>query len=90
MLNSPPLEIAIVGDRTAAQTHALADVVFVGRYLPNAVVALRDPADEGSARVPLLNGRETLAGAPTAFVCERFACKRPTSDPEILVEQLPS
>ena len=59
-------------------------------YLPNAVVALRDPADEGSARVPLLNGRETLAGAPTAFVCERFACKRPTSDPEILVEQLPS
>jgi hypothetical protein len=53
-------------------------------------VALRDPADEGSARVPLLNGRQTLAGAPTAYVCERFACQMPTSDPEVLVRQLPS
>jgi len=40
--------------------------------------------------VPLLNGRQTLAGAPTAYVCERFACQMPTSDPEALVRQLPS
>jgi uncharacterized protein YyaL (SSP411 family) len=90
MLNSPPLEIAIIGDRTAAETHTLTDVIFADRYLPNAVVALRDPADEGSARVPLLNGRQTLAGAPTAYVCERFACQMPTSNPEVLVRQLPS
>ncbi len=92
MLHSPPLEIAIVGDPTAAQMRALTDVVFADRYLPNAVVALGDPDDdEGTAaRVPLLNGRLIRAGAPTAYVCERFACQMPTSDPEILAQQLPS
>ena len=85
MLASPALEIAIVGG-TNGGTSALTDVVFKDRYLPNAVIALGVGA--GDERIPLLADRGLLDGAATAYVCERFSCRAPTTDPRILAEQL--
>lgn len=38
--------------------------------------------------LPWLDGKLALAGRPTAFVCERGACKLPTSSPDELARQL--
>jgi uncharacterized protein YyaL (SSP411 family) len=45
---------------------------------PNAVVAF-GPA----AGVPLLEGKSLVDGAPAVYVCERFACQAPVTDPVV-------
>ena len=73
------LEIVIVAptDLAAAQP-LLAEVRK--RYLPNATVIAVTEAQLTAlvAQVPMLEGKKALGGEPTAFVCERSACKQPT------------
>ncbi|HEV3474028.1 MAG TPA: thioredoxin domain-containing protein [Actinomycetota bacterium] len=85
---SPAKEIAIVGEPDGEATRALVDEVWK-RYLPNAVLAVAAPGDDVSAKtVPLLEGRDALDSDPAAYVCERFVCQRPVSEPEALAAQL--
>ena len=86
LLEGPPLEIAIIGDPADARTKELTDTVVRARYLPNAVLAIGDRGDG----VPLLEGRTMIDGRPTAYVCERFACKTPVTTAIALAEQLES
>jgi uncharacterized protein len=87
---SRPREVVIVGDLSSPDTQALVDIVYA-RYLPNKVVAGRAPEDEEAAGfLPLLAERPTRDGRPTAYVCEGYACKNPTTDPEELAGQLVS
>jgi uncharacterized protein YyaL (SSP411 family) len=44
---------------------------------PRLVVAGGPGPDD---RVPLLAGREPVDGRAAAYVCERFACRRPVTD----------
>ena len=76
-------EIAISGDPASEDTRRLAEVVW-RRFLPNRVLAVG--RSEGST-VPLLKDRPQVDGRATAYVCERFMCKRPVTEPEDL-EQL--
>ena len=48
-------------------------------YDPNAVVAFGPSED-----VPLLEGKELVDGKPAVYVCERFACQAPVTDPAAL------
>ncbi len=60
-------------------------------YLPNKVVITVSEGidvEELSKLVPLVEGKTALSGRVTAYVCERQVCKRPTSDPELFVQQL--
>jgi uncharacterized protein len=89
-LLSTPKEIVIVGEgdgggRLADQPGAqpLLNVVW-GRFLPNRVLAGAPPGIDS----PLLEGKEPIGGRTTAFVCEHYACQRPTSDPNELERQL--
>jgi uncharacterized protein YyaL (SSP411 family) len=68
---STPRELAIVGphDSDVARA-ALAD------WDPLAVVAF-GPSEE----VPLLAGKGLVDGKPAVYVCERFACRAPVTDP---------
>jgi uncharacterized protein YyaL (SSP411 family) len=87
---SRPREVVIVGDPGSPDTQALIDAVYA-RYLPNKVVAGRAPEDEESAGVvPLLADRPARDGGATAYVCEGYACQRPTTEPEELAGQLVS
>jgi uncharacterized protein YyaL (SSP411 family) len=49
------------------------------RFRPHIVVAGGEADD-----VPLLQGREPVDGHGAAYVCERFACQRPVTEPEEL------
>ncbi|MCH8235959.1 MAG: hypothetical protein IIC29_07525 [Chloroflexi bacterium] len=43
---------------------------------------------ETPSPTPLLEGRGMLNGAPTAYVCENYACQLPVNDPAALAAQL--
>jgi uncharacterized protein YyaL (SSP411 family) len=80
---SPVREVALVG----ADTRALQRVVR-GAHRPDVVLAGGDGESDGG--VPLLAGRSAREGVATAYVCERFTCAAPVTDPQALEELLRS
>src|SRR6478672_6487310 len=68
---SPPRELAIIGSPDDEIARAA-----LAPFAPNAVVAF-GPGDA----VPLLAGKIRVDGKPTLYVCERFACQAPVTDP---------
>ncbi len=83
-----PKEIAVVGPVEDSATRALLDTVH-GRYLPNKVVMGLDPDADGFEQdLPLLEDKEMLAGMPTAYVCQNYACQLPVTEPDALAAQL--
>ncbi len=81
---SPVREVALVG-AGGADLRALERVVR-GAFRPDVVLAGGDGEDDGG--VPLLTGRSVRDGAATAYVCERFACQAPVTDPVALSQLL--
>jgi uncharacterized protein YyaL (SSP411 family) len=75
---SPTLEVALAGPDTAALER-----VVRGAFRPHLVLA-GGPADG----VPLLRDRHPVDGRAAAYVCERFACKAPVTEPEELARLL--
>src|SRR5487761_941270 len=75
-------EVAVAGPVEDPATRALLREVW-RRYDPYRVLAWGK-----AGMVPLLTGRPTIAGLPTAYVCESFVCRSPTADPEELATQL--
>ncbi|HSD76144.1 MAG TPA: thioredoxin domain-containing protein [Solirubrobacteraceae bacterium] len=69
-------EVALVGPEE--QRRALEEV-YRAELRPRAVLA-GGPGGDGGA-VPLLRGRTTVDGRAAAYVCERFACRRPVTEP---------
>ncbi len=78
-----PQELAIAGDPADPDTQALLAVAGQG-YRPNLVTAVGSP-DDG---VPLLAGRVPRDGRATAYLCRRFVCRRPVTEPQALAAQL--
>jgi uncharacterized protein YyaL (SSP411 family) len=68
---SPPRELAVVGPVDSEVARAA-----LGRFEPNTVAAVGP--GEG---VPLLEGKGLVDGRPAVYVCERFACRAPETDP---------
>jgi uncharacterized protein YyaL (SSP411 family) len=75
-----PLEIALVGAPSAADTRALLDVLRDG-YRPHQVMALGD-SDGGTTAVSLLLHRTPVDGRAAAYVCVNRVCQPPITDPE--------
>jgi uncharacterized protein YyaL (SSP411 family) len=71
---SPPRELAIMGPPDADVARAA-----LAPYEPNTVVAF-GPADG----IPLLEGKDRVADRPAVYVCERFVCRAPVTDPSEL------
>jgi uncharacterized protein YyaL (SSP411 family) len=81
-----PREVALVGEPASDPAmQAMLGVVFQP-FRPFQVVALKRPGD--TSQVPLLAGREALAGRATAAVCANFTCRLPVTDPDALRHQL--
>jgi uncharacterized protein len=71
----PPRELAVVGPADG-RTALLGPVRAAFR--PDLVLAGGDGADP---EIGVLAGREALGGQATAYVCEGFVCRAPTTDP---------
>jgi uncharacterized protein len=71
---SPPRELAIIGSPGDEIARAA-----LTPFDPNAVVAFGPSED-----VPLLAGKTLVDGKPAVYVCERFACQAPVTDPAAL------
>jgi uncharacterized protein YyaL (SSP411 family) len=69
-----PREVAIVGPRDSEVARAA-----LARWDPRAVIAF-GPAE----RVPLLEGKGLVDGRPAVYICERFACRAPATEPSEL------
>jgi uncharacterized protein len=70
---APPKEIAIAGPASSPVARAA-----LAPFDPRAVVAV---AVEPTDAVPLLAGKTPVDGLPAVYVCERFACRAPVTDP---------
>jgi uncharacterized protein YyaL (SSP411 family) len=80
-----PVEIAIVGEAGPARD-ALVDVVRA-RVMPATVRVTATPGT-GADLTPLLADRVPVDGRPAAYVCERFACRLPVTEPDALLAEL--
>jgi uncharacterized protein len=83
----PVAEIALVWPAGVGPTGPLLDTVF-GRYLPNRVVAGTADGAADVGGLPLLEGKRVEGGRVTAYVCRKYVCQAPTTDPEALARQL--
>jgi uncharacterized protein len=85
---APTREVALIAPRGAdGPPQALAELAGVvrGGHRPHLVVA---GGTEGTTAPPLLRDRPALDDRPAAYVCESFACKAPTADPQELARSL--
>jgi uncharacterized protein YyaL (SSP411 family) len=79
-MRSEPLEVALIGNEE--QIAPLLEVVRKG-YRPFQVIAAGEDAD-----LPLLESRTRIEAKGTAYVCRRFVCQAPVTDPRELERRL--
>ena len=77
---APHRELAIVGPRDAPVARAAIETAS-----PTDVVAIGPSPD-----VPLLAGRGLVEGRPAVYVCERFACRAPVTEPSAFAVSAPA
>jgi uncharacterized protein YyaL (SSP411 family) len=77
---SPTKEVALIGNDLSELT-----AVVRGEFRPHLVLA---GGPGGDSIPPLLQDRTAVDGHSTAYVCERFACKTPVTDPQALITLL--
>ncbi len=80
---SAPREVVLAGETGRPDFEALRAAVFASPGL-NRVVAHVDSAAAVPELAPLTRARSTRDGRAAAYVCERFACQAPVTDPEAL------
>ncbi len=81
-------EVAIAGPPHDAATEALIAAARAALG-PHDTLVAGDPDDEAAvAAAPLLEGRPLVDGTAAAYVCRRFACEAPVTDPEALTALL--
>jgi uncharacterized protein YyaL (SSP411 family) len=75
-------EVVVVGDPDTEDTEAMVDALR-RPFLPNKVVLLRRPGEDGDPIVslaPFLKEHQQVDGRATAYVCRDHFCRNPTTD----------
>ena len=58
-------------------------------YLPNQISAHLDPTtSDGGADLPLLQGKTTVGERAALYVCHRFTCQAPVTEPDEIANVL--
>jgi len=87
---APPRQVVIAGDPASPDTQTLLRLVNQS-YLPNKILFLVDgpgQREQLAPWLPFINGMQPLDGKATAYVCENYTCKLPTSDPRRVAQLL--
>jgi uncharacterized protein YyaL (SSP411 family) len=84
--SQPVKQVAILGDRADQSFRSLVHI-YRGSYRPFSIVAASTLPPPVSGPMVLI-GRPLINGNSTAYVCESFVCKQPTTDPVIFQSQL--
>ncbi|MEW6683111.1 MAG: thioredoxin domain-containing protein [Nitrospirota bacterium] len=78
------VDVVIIGPRGHADARALLRAVH-GSYLPNRTLTVTEAERADGAMVPeAARGKPLRDGRPTAYVCRRFTCSAPLTDPAAL------
>jgi uncharacterized protein YyaL (SSP411 family) len=88
----PNREIVVAGDPSEEGTQTMLRTVQ-RMFLPNKVLMLRSDGREGqrlSALAPYVEGLGLINDQPAAYICEKYACTRPITDPGNLRAELTS
>ncbi|ODS30092.1 MAG: hypothetical protein SCARUB_04795, partial [Candidatus Scalindua rubra] len=83
-------KLSSVGDPGNADTQEMTQLVQ-RQYVPNRVLLLKSTAEDGEKLAKLAPFTETqyaIDGQATAFVCQNYACKAPTTDLEVVMKAL--
>ena len=83
-------QVLIAGNLTSGDTHELLRQVNT-RFLPNKILLLADGGvgQQQLARwLPFVAGAHRVQGHATAYVCENYVCKLPTTDAEMMARLL--
>lgn len=85
----PSFEIVVVGDSDSHETTSMIDELRK-HYLPNKVVLFKSTKNEEeiSKIAEILKEYKMIENKPTAFVCQEFVCKKPTTDINTMLDQL--
>ncbi len=85
----PVKEVVLVSPTGVKELDPFLDVL-ARTFVPDRVLVACDgrPRPDDEALVPLIAEKTALDGKPTAYVCERRTCRRPTTDPDELQRQL--
>jgi uncharacterized protein len=85
-----PKEIVIVAPKSRADAEPfLAQLRRV--FVPNRVLVVVTSGQDLTAQaklVPLVEGKLAQSGRATAYVCERWVCRLPTTDPQVFDRQV--
>jgi uncharacterized protein YyaL (SSP411 family) len=85
-------QIVIAGSPDASDTGAMLDLVW-HRFLPDAILFLADGSKgqrELAHYLPVVANMTRKQGKATAFICENYVCKLPTTDPKLAERLLDS
>jgi uncharacterized protein YyaL (SSP411 family) len=87
---APTKQILIAGDPKSRDTRELLRQVN-SRFLPNKILLLADggAGQQQLARwLPFVQGAHRTKDRATAYVCENYVCKLPTTDPQVVAHLL--
>ncbi len=85
---SEPRQITLIGSLDNPVTSELLHTLCA-TWLPNKVVAAYDPGDPTSIpELKLFENREMINNQSTVYVCHRYSCQKPITDPISLAAQL--
>ncbi|MDB5058398.1 MAG: hypothetical protein JWO59_1870 [Chloroflexi bacterium] len=87
MATDAPRELAIIGEPETAGTQYLTRVAY-SRFDPNLVIAIATEAVATSSASPILQGRTQRDGRAAAYLCEKYTCQAPVTDPTALEKLL--
>ncbi|MEQ1858054.1 MAG: thioredoxin domain-containing protein, partial [Longimicrobiales bacterium] len=81
-----PVEVAIVAEPHDPTAGALARAAHAGFH--RNLTLLGSQADEPAQGIPLLEGRGLVGGRSAAFVCRRYTCRLPVTEPEAVKAEM--
>jgi uncharacterized protein YyaL (SSP411 family) len=93
MFIGPTSEIVFLGDTANSDMAASLDILR-NRFIPNKVVALRNPASDAAGHSvaidALFAGKSAGTSQPALFICEDFACEAPVFGREAVASKIAS